>query len=88
MRKKGRNFAAKKQKVCLFSKDKIMLMSISKTERVCLNKVQQHRSFAFSLFFLQQPILKEAGFGKIQKQKFVCKKLAQKTNYQAKDKKQ
>lgn len=51
MRKKGRNFVAKKQKVCLFSKDKIMLMSISKTERVCLNKVQQQRSFAFSLFF-------------------------------------
>ncbi len=40
------------------------------------------------LFFLQLPILKEAGLDKIQKQKFVCKKLAQKTNYQAKDKKQ
>ena len=39
------------------------------------------------LFFLQLPILKEAGLDKIQKQKFVCKKLAQKTNYQAKDKK-
>lgn len=68
------NEILRQKKVCLFSKDKIMLMSISKTERVCLNKVQQQRSFAFSLFFLQQPILKEAGFDKIQKQKFVCKK--------------
>lgn len=50
-------------------------------------KGQQQRAFAFR-FFLQLPILKEAGFDKIQKQKFVCKKLAQKTNYQAKDKKQ
>lgn len=65
MRKKGRNFVAKKQKVCLFSKDKIMLMSISKTERVCFNKVQQQRAFAFRfVFFLQLPILKEAGFDK------------------------
>ena len=38
-------------------------MSISKTERVCLKKVQQQRAFAFS-FFLQLPILKEAGFDK------------------------
>jgi len=54
-----------------------------------LKNVQQQRAFAFRfVFFLQLPILKEAGFGKIQKQKFVCKKLAQKTNYQAKDKKQ
>ena len=52
-----------------------------------LEKGQQQRAFAFR-FFLQLPILKEAGFDKIQKQKFVCKKLAQKTNYQAKDKKQ
>lgn len=45
--------------------------------------------FCFQVcFFLQLPILKEAGLDKIQKQKFVCKKLAQKTNYQAKDKKQ
>lgn len=72
----------------MFSKDKIMLMSISKTESVCFNKVQQQRAFAFRFVFLQLPILKEAGFDKIQKQKFVCKKLAQKTNYQAKDKKQ
>ena len=50
-------------------------------------KGQQQRAFAFR-FFLQLPILKEAGLDKIQKQKFVCKKLAQKTNYQAKDKKQ
>ena len=54
-----------KQKVCLFSKDKIMLMSISKTESICFNKVQQQRAFAFRfVFFLQLPILKEAGFDK------------------------
>ena len=35
----------------MFSKDKIMLMSISKTERVCFNKVQQQRAFAFRFVF-------------------------------------
>ena len=46
-------------------------------------KGQQQRAFAFR-FFLQLPILKEAGFDKIQKQKFVCKKLAQKNQLSGK----